>query len=145
MRLELKLCLNKTGRSKQGGFSLIEVLIAMLIATVAIGGLMSLHARNVSQAADNVGLQRAELVLMNAVARARVGQNTLEMMRDDAQIAHLPNASVFDVSAVDAHNQAGRMISVVWDNHDQEAQVWQCTSALIRKTSQSCVEQWVEP
>lgn len=49
----------------QRGFSLIEVLVATLIAAVAIGATMIVHANNLRQVADNSELARAELILVN--------------------------------------------------------------------------------
>ena len=61
----------------QKGFSLIEVLVAMLIAAVAIGATMIVHANNLRQVADNADLTRAELVLTNMVSRMQVNNQAL--------------------------------------------------------------------
>ena len=61
----------------QRGFSLIEVLVATLIAAVAIGATMIVHANNLRQVADNSELARAELILVNMVSRMQVNNQAL--------------------------------------------------------------------
>ncbi|WP_157964360.1 type IV pilus modification PilV family protein [Ephemeroptericola cinctiostellae] len=61
----------------QKGFSLIEVLVATLIAAVAIGATMIIHANNLRQVSDTSELARAELVLVNMVSRMQVNNQEL--------------------------------------------------------------------
>lgn len=69
--------LYEPSKNKQLGFSLVEVLVAMLIAAVAVGGTMLIHAQNLKQVTDNTELNRAELILTNAVARMQTNTTAL--------------------------------------------------------------------
>ena len=51
--------------------------MATLIAAVAIGATMIVHANNLRQVADNSDLARAELVLVNMVSRMQVNNAAL--------------------------------------------------------------------
>lgn len=66
----------KTPKACQG-FSLIEVLVAMLIAAGAIGATMIIHTNNLRQVLDNSELSRAELVLVNMISRMQVNDAAL--------------------------------------------------------------------
>ena len=117
----------------QKGFSLFEVLLAMFIAAVAVGGVMSMHARNLRQVADNVVLTRAQDVLNNASARVSVGVNSVAAM----------NADVVLVQS----GHEGRLLSIRWASHNADATVWRCSmsGAAVAGSGQSCLEMWVLP
>ena len=130
----------------QKGFSLFEVLLAMFIAAVAVGGVMSMHARNLRQVADNVVLTRAQDVLNNASARVSVGVNSVAAMNADAGAASLNSAVNADVVLVQSGHE-GRLLSIRWASHNADATVWRCSmsGAVVAGSGQSCLLIWVLP
>lgn len=73
--MQFKFSMNNS--KTQLGFSLIEVLVSMLIATIAVGGAMLIHGQNLNQVADNSNLNNAELILSNAAHRMQVNRLAL--------------------------------------------------------------------
>ena len=69
--------INVNHLNDQKGFSLVEALVATLIAAVAIGATMIIHAQNLRQVSDNSELARAELILVNMVSRMQVNDQAL--------------------------------------------------------------------
>lgn len=131
---------------EQKGFSLFEVLLAMFIAAVAVGGVMALQTRNLRQVADNVVLTRAQDVLSNASARVSVGANTIAAMDAEAAAAGLNAAINADAVWVQS-GHAGRLISIRWASHNADTTVWRCSlsGAAVAGSGQSCLEMWVLP
>jgi Tfp pilus assembly protein PilV len=56
------------------GFSLFEALIAALIVSIAVAGVMQLHKLNIQHTAGNAELQRAYRILFNAQQRYQIAE-----------------------------------------------------------------------
>lgn len=115
--------------------------MAMLIAAVAVGGVMLVHAQNLRNVTDNAQLDRAQLVLSNLVQRMQ--SNRAEVIAgnyDDgfasagsrAQTVDLPatrgqageaglNGALFSI----INNGTGeRSVMLQWVAHDANNAVW---------------------
>ncbi|TDR31856.1 prepilin-type N-terminal cleavage/methylation domain-containing protein [Hydromonas duriensis] len=126
---------------QQLGFSLIEVLVAMLIAAVVVGGVMLAHAQNLRQSHDNMLLRRGHLILSNLSQRMLVShQEVLLGYYDDGSVSKSSWAQMNDLPAVQsqaknagltnaqfsiAHVGEGvRRITLQWKAHDVRHAVW---------------------
>ena len=131
--------------SLQAGFSLLEVLVAMFIAAVAVAGVMALHARNLSQVSDNVQLMRAQMVLNNAAARINVDANLNQTMTNEAESQKMTGVAVTSANRI-VTGQSGRLLTIQWANHDTDTQVWRCPLLGAPAVAEhSCLELWVLP
>lgn len=85
-------------KNAEQGFSLFEVLIASLIMSVAVAGLMSLHARTLQDVGANAELQRVYWILSNAQQRFEAnGQLTASdknALQSQANVAGLQSVQI---------------------------------------------------
>jgi len=131
--------------SLQAGFSLLEVLVAMFIAAVAVVGVMALHVRHLSQVGDNVQLMRAQMILTNAAARSNFDANLNQTMADEAESQKMTGVAVTSANLI-VTGQLGRLLTIQWANHDADTQVWRCPlSGVPAVVGRSCLELWVLP
>lgn len=132
-------------QNSQSGFSLLEVLLAMFIAAVALSGLVLLHARSIAQINDNASLMRVQRILNNAAANAPTMANVQNLMEIQATAQGLRSVIVTDQSAI-VGGLSGRILSLAWANNDPTAAVWRCPNIRqVTEAGRSCLQLWVLP
>ena len=108
----------------QKGFSLIETLVSMLIASIAIAAVMSIHAKNLGQTHDNAALNQAQILMTNLTLRAQNeihGASNVSPSQFTETIRAV-KAQAADVGMPDADisikpQQAGWLAQISWPAH----------------------------
>ena len=140
----------KTSKQRlQKGFSLFEVLIAMLVAAVGIGALMNIHTQNLRQVHDNAELKHGQLLLDNMVHRVQHSADNGTLDADKNSIKQAIEQQATDAGlrtpiATLMERNGGQLLQLQWDAHDTDDAVVRklCNSA---ESNRHCLALWIAP
>jgi general secretion pathway protein I len=109
-------------RRASGGFTLIEVMVAMTIVAVAFVGLLGLHNRNIAMIARDQDFTRATLLARQFITEMEV----IEQWPDTGTSrGEFPNAPGFiwerDVQDTDLPTVRRVVLRVIWDERSPDA------------------------
>ena len=109
-------------RSRQDGFTLIEVIVALTIVAVAFVGLLGLHNRNIAMVAQDQDLTRATLLARQFITEMELIEQFPDVGTSRGQFENAPGF-YWERDVEDTDLPAVRRVNVriVWDPRNPNA------------------------
>lgn len=138
---------------KQKGFSLLEVLVAVLITALSMTVVINLHISNLKKVRDQVALNQAQLILSNTIDRLQQNiKNNYSVVPTDLElnkITEYMQSQILDAELKNTHlniipENNGWLVQIDWLAHNEKESI-QRVECIKVAVNQHCLALWVAP